>query len=206
MPRCLVTRRYSLVIGAHAFQPRRLCLIDWGLPKCLLSDRDPKFLSELWSELFALLGVQLLYSTAYHPETDGQSERTNATVEIALRYYLGTLEQVDRWPTVLPRLQSTLNSSRASHGKTPNVAVYCFTPNTATDLLTSKDVDPAKDRIEITDAIAMAQMSMKHHYDRKHHAVFFSSGRLGPATPAQGILHTISEVKEARITVRRAIM
>lgn len=43
----------------------------------IISDRDPKFLSDLWASLFKLLGVKLLYSTAYHPQTDGASERTN---------------------------------------------------------------------------------------------------------------------------------
>jgi len=51
--------------------------MDWGIPKVLLSDRDKKFLSELWTEMFEKLGVQLTYSTAYHPQTNGQFERTN---------------------------------------------------------------------------------------------------------------------------------
>jgi hypothetical protein len=54
----------------------------------ILSDRNKKFLSDLWSALFKHLGVQLLYSTAYHPQTDGQSERTNQTVEAMLRFPL----------------------------------------------------------------------------------------------------------------------
>ena len=60
----------------------RLC--NWGIPTATISDRDLKFGSELWRELFRLLEVDLLVSTAYHPQTDGLSERTNQTVEIAL--------------------------------------------------------------------------------------------------------------------------
>ena len=70
----------------------RLLDIDWGIPKAIISDRDPKFLSELWAGLFHELGTKLLYAAAYHPQTDGQSERTNQTVESALRYYLYALE------------------------------------------------------------------------------------------------------------------
>ena len=67
-------------------------MADWGLPKVLLSDRDLKFLSELWKALFTRMGVKLLYSTAYHPQPDG-SERTNQTAEIALHFYLHTLQK-----------------------------------------------------------------------------------------------------------------
>ena len=61
-----------------------LLLADWGLPTRIISDRDPKFTSTLWRTIFARLETRLLMSTAYHPQTDGQSERTNQTVEIAL--------------------------------------------------------------------------------------------------------------------------
>lgn len=59
--------------------------MDWGLPKVIISDRDPKFLVELWKIVFDKFEIKLLYSTAYHSQSDGQSERTNQTVEIALR-------------------------------------------------------------------------------------------------------------------------
>ena len=70
---------------AHAFL-KPLDLIDWGLPGELITDRNPKFLSAFWMALFTKLEVKLLYSTAYHPQIDGSSERTNQTVEIALRF------------------------------------------------------------------------------------------------------------------------
>ncbi len=55
----------------------RLDLMDWGLPGKLITDRDPKFFSQFWTSFFNKLGVQTLYSTAYHPQTDGSSERMN---------------------------------------------------------------------------------------------------------------------------------
>ena len=45
-----------------------------SLPESIVSDRDPKFISKFWSELHKLLGVKLLKSTAYHPQTDRMSE------------------------------------------------------------------------------------------------------------------------------------
>ena len=58
-----------------------------GLPSKLISDRDIRFTSQLFQEVCKQLGVQQNISLAYHPETDGQSERTNQTVETALRIF-----------------------------------------------------------------------------------------------------------------------
>ena len=63
---------------------------DWELPKAIISDRDTKFISKLWKLLFTALGVKMLTSTAYHPQTDELSERTNQSVEIALCFWCTT--------------------------------------------------------------------------------------------------------------------
>lgn len=56
-----------------------------GLPKTMVSDRDKVFTSKIWTELFKLMGVQLLLNMAYHPQTDGQTERVNQCLEMFLR-------------------------------------------------------------------------------------------------------------------------
>ena len=66
----------------------RLQVGDWGILKVIISNRDRKFLLELWSALFKKLGVSLLYSTAYYSQTDGTSERINQVAEIALRFLI----------------------------------------------------------------------------------------------------------------------
>ena len=58
-----------------------------GIPVAIISNRDAKFISSFQRSLFQVLGIELLTSTAYYPQTNGQSERTNQTVEITLRYY-----------------------------------------------------------------------------------------------------------------------
>ena len=52
-----------------------------GLPKRIISDRDAKFTSKFWTSLFQAIGTQLCFSTAYHPQTDGQTERVNQIME-----------------------------------------------------------------------------------------------------------------------------
>ena len=147
----------------------------------IISDRDRKFLLELWKALFKHLRVSLLYSTAYHPETDGSSERTNQTAEVALRFYIHGLNNPALWPRVLPRLQSLLNNSSSTSGQTSNEVAYGFQPSTALDLLTDNspvnlDISRKGARIAATDAISFAQMNFKHHYNRKHQPMFIKVG------------------------------
>ena len=56
-----------------------------GVPTSIISDRDPRFTSELWQSMHKSFGSQLDMSTAYHPQTDGQSKRTIQTLEDMLR-------------------------------------------------------------------------------------------------------------------------
>lgn len=153
-------------------------LIDWGLPAVLISDKNPKFLSKLWTALFAKLGVDLLYSIAYHPQTDGLSERTNQTVKIALRFLLHTTTIKRKWPSLLPKIQSLLNnSSLTSMGKSPNEIVYGFTPKRPFNMLTSIALpEHFAAKTDASDRIAFAMISQKHHYNRSHQPLFLKVG------------------------------
>jgi hypothetical protein len=61
-----------------------------GIPKMMISDRDVKFTYAFWKELFVGLNTNLNFSTSYHPQTDGQTERTNQIVEDMIRMHIRT--------------------------------------------------------------------------------------------------------------------
>lgn len=179
------TKRITLIPGKTTWTAaqwgdalvKRLWIADWGMPKAIISDRDSKFLSALWRQVFLRCGVSLLFSTAYHPQTDGASERTNQTAEIALRYYLATLEHAEDWIDCLPQIQAAFNNSVTTTGKTPNEVAYGFTPNFSVNL--SQDAPEFSfpiARIEAAEAIEVGQLASKKSYDRKHQSMFLKVG------------------------------
>ena len=64
-----------------------------GVPKEIVSDRDPRFTSAFWREVCRLLGTKQSMSTAFHPQSNGQTERTNSTLEAMLRHYVSREEE-----------------------------------------------------------------------------------------------------------------
>ena len=70
-----------------------------GIPKTIVSDRDPKFTSKFWKGLFKGFGTNLNSSTAYHPESDRQTERVNQVIEYVLRMYV--MEKPSKWEDYL---------------------------------------------------------------------------------------------------------
>ncbi|CAH9095580.1 unnamed protein product [Cuscuta europaea] len=90
----------------------------WGLPRSIVSDRDPRFTGRLWTELFKLLGTQLNFSTSFHPQTDGQTERVNALLECYLRHFVSANQR--DWARLLDIAQFSYNLQRSeSTGRSP---------------------------------------------------------------------------------------
>ncbi|MBW0570490.1 hypothetical protein O181_110205 [Austropuccinia psidii MF-1] len=98
-----------------------------GLFQNIISDRDPKFTSELWTNLHNFFGKKLSFSTAYHPQTDGLAERMIQTLEYIIRRFCAYgLEFKDSygfthdWCTLIPALELAYKTSIHSFtGKTP---------------------------------------------------------------------------------------
>jgi hypothetical protein len=84
----------------------------YGIPMKIISDRDPRLTSQLAKEICQEAGIDQNISTAYHPQTDGQSERTNQTLETYLWIFCN--EQQTDWAKWLPLAQYT-NNARPSH-------------------------------------------------------------------------------------------
>ena len=80
-----------------------------GLPNSIVSDRDKVFTSTFWQSLFSLLNVNLLMSTAYHPQTDGQTEVVNKCLKQYLRYMTG--DRPKEWVKWLPLAEWWYNTS-----------------------------------------------------------------------------------------------
>ncbi|KAJ9544494.1 hypothetical protein OSB04_024201 [Centaurea solstitialis] len=81
-----------------------------GVPVSIISDRDVRFTSRFWERFHSELGTRLHFSTAYHPQTDGQSERTIQTLEDMLRACV--LDFGGSWDTYLPLAEFSYNNSR----------------------------------------------------------------------------------------------
>ena len=100
------------------------------IPKTIVFDRDPKFTSEFWKGLFKGFGTNLNYSTTYHPESDGQTERVNRVIEDMLRMYV--MDKPSKWEDYLHLVEFAYNNGyHASLKMSPFEALYgrkCNTP------------------------------------------------------------------------------
>ena len=100
----------------------------YGIPEALISNRDKLFTSHYWKTLILLLGTKLKISRAFYPTTDGQTERTNQTLEQYLRYYVNDAQ--DNWVALLPIAQLALSARESSTTKeTPFFTNYFRDPN-----------------------------------------------------------------------------
>jgi transposase InsO family protein len=82
-----------------------------GLPRVLMSDRDPKFVSAFWQTLWRRLGTRLNMPSSRHPETYGLTERVNNTFQQLLRCFC--CYDGSDWTTLLPQVEFAYNASRA---------------------------------------------------------------------------------------------
>ena len=94
-----------------------------GVPVSIVSDKDPRFTSRFWHSLHKALGTKLSFSTAFHPQTDGQSERVIQVLEDFLRAC--ALDLKGNWDDYLPLVKFAYNNSfQASIGMAPFKGLY----------------------------------------------------------------------------------
>jgi transposase InsO family protein len=123
-----VKTTYSSAGLAELYMSRIVCL--HGVPKKIVSDRGTQFTSHFWQQLHEALGTHLKFISAYHPQTDGQTERTNQILEDMLRAC--ALQDKLGWDKRLPYVEFSYNNSyqaslRCHHSKhsTGGIAELC---------------------------------------------------------------------------------
>ena len=112
-----------------------------GFPQVLISDRDPRFQSGLWRQLCHRFNIKRAMSSAHHPQSDGQTERTIKTLEQILMTYIQT--DGSEWERLLPALELAYNcTSHSSTELSPFKVTICQNPITAADIDMVGDLAP----------------------------------------------------------------
>ena len=156
-----------------------------GLPTSIVSDRGPVFTSNFWSAFCFHLKVKRKLSTAFHPQTDGQTERQNQTLEQYLRAYINY--QQDDWVAYLPDAEFAYNNSIHSEtGKTPFYLLYGKHPRADEQLPDASEatVPAAFERIQkiqevranLTKQYERAKATQARYYDKKHTPRLYAAG------------------------------
>ncbi|GKA96661.1 putative nucleotidyltransferase, ribonuclease H [Tanacetum coccineum] len=174
-----VGRRWKYYSGGRSL------LEYWGVPYVIVSDRDPRFTGRFWTELFKIMGTDLNFSTSFHPQTDGQTERVNALLELYLRHYVSA-NQHD-WAKLLDVAQFSYNMKRSkTTGKspfelvtgrqplTPNALAASYERSSPTAYKTMKEWHEQADLAR--ESLEKAAKKMKKWADAKRRHVEFEVG------------------------------
>jgi hypothetical protein len=156
-----------------------------GLPASIVSDRGSIFTSHFWSTLASILKIDPRKSTAFHPQTDGQTERMNQTLEAYLR--ISCSYNQDDWFDWLPLAEFAYNNSRQESTKmTPFFANYGYNPRFLSQFEVPADHSaPAAEDFaahlheiheRLVENVKAAQDSQARYYDAKHERVEFKPG------------------------------
>ena len=168
-----------------------------GVPRTITYDRGSLFTSAFWSLLHQALGTELKYSTAYHPQMDGQTERVNQILEDMLRAC--ALAQGLKWEDRLPYAEFSYNNSfQTSLKMSPYEALYgrkCRTPlnwsQTGDSRIFRTDLmmEAEKQVKEIRNRLQLAKSRQKSYYEAKHRQISFEPGEhvYLRATPIKGV-------------------
>jgi len=156
-----------------------------GMPRTFISDRDSKFTGKFWRALCKMMGIKQNMSTAYHPQSDGQTERANRTLEEMLRPYI-SYHQRD-WDKYLPMMEFSYNNSvNPSTGYSPFFLNQGYHPIVPSNLIktTNTPIPAVSDFVQqqssalalAQDAIAHAQLRQQQNEDRNRRPTPFAVG------------------------------
>lgn len=169
-----------------------------GVPTSIVSDRDSRFLSNFWKKVQEAFGSELLMSTAFHPATDGQTERTIQTLEDMLRAC--ALEYQGSWEDHLDLIEFSYNNSyHASIKMAPFEALYgrkcrnplCWNDISETVVLGPEMIQETVDQVRfIQEKIKAAQDRQKSYADQKRRDENYEVGEkvLLKVSPMKGVM------------------
>ena len=161
-------------------------VLKFGVQKGIVTDRGPIFTSNFWAEICYQLQVKRRLSTAFHPQTDGQTERQNQTLEQYLRVFTSAAQ--DNWVYLLGTAQFAYNNSVHEATKlTPFYAVYGKHPllsQPPEDSRPEGEMPDAVDRVKrlhsaratLTKHLQKAQEYQSRQYNKKHKPEVFHRG------------------------------
>jgi hypothetical protein len=155
-----------------------------GVPKTIISDRGAQFIARFWEQLQYALGTKLIRSSAYHPQTDGQTERINQILEDMLRACI--IHYGASWNKCLTLAEFSYNNSyQSSLQMAPFEALYgrrCRTPLSWSEtgerkIFGSDLVIEAEDKVKVIQAnLKTAQTRQKSYADRRRKPLQFQVG------------------------------
>jgi hypothetical protein len=164
----LTSKDYADILVAHWIR-------HFGIPKTVTSDRGSQFVSQFIACFYESCGIKGTPSTAYHPQTDGQTERVNQELEIYLRFYVNSLH--DNWHIWLPLAEFSYNDKSHSttkispHFATLGLHPWKGDPNALPDARNPAGADfgqqMTKTREHAHAMLKAAQETAKANYDRK---------------------------------------
>jgi transposase InsO family protein len=162
--------------------------LRYGPPEGIVSDRGSLFTSNFWAEVQYLSRIKLRLSTAFHPQTDGQTERMNQTLEYYLRCFID--ENQANWANLLKTAQFACNNAiNASTRISPNKALFGYEPNFQVrdeDVTVGGRVPEAEARVrkleEVRSQLAeqwrKANETQSLYYNKKHQPITFARKQL----------------------------
>lgn len=162
-----------------------------GMPQSIIKDRDPVFLSTTWKEFFRAQGVDLNFSTAYHPQTDGQTEVTNRTLETYLRCM--TADSPHAWSKWLPLAEWWYNTTYHSavrttpyevlYGQAPPIHLP-YLPGESSCRTINDRLQRREDTIKMLKFHLLRAQRMKQYADSKRSERHFNIGDFTPQAAA----------------------
>ncbi|KAJ9514191.1 hypothetical protein QJQ45_002279 [Haematococcus lacustris] len=172
----MTATQYAKLFLEHVFRLH-------GMPRSVVSDRGPQFHNKFWAEVTKLFQVQVNLSSAYHPETDGQTERVNRVIEEMPRHFIRP-DQRD-WAEYLPLVEFAINNAwQESVRSTPFYLNYGYHPRLAELLDLPQKVPQAHDFVkgmkraveQARQCLARAQKRMKSYQDNKRREALYLPG------------------------------